>query len=519
MHFKDAQLLIAFGYMSDTTRKLFFGQKFSGRHVRDRFDRDFRATLYSLREGLKRPITLVEVMVRLAIDERAIKALLSPTEFTTWFGVWNQEPWDLPKKYVEEMDFYFNPVHVVLGKPLEVWDFVAYSEATSRVASRDIVITPQGVDTNVDPLLLTHMPQAMLTRTTGMSYPRLMRECYLAGKALVEQMRKLQHNRREKPVLKDIADEATRERKIREGVKARQLSKMSQDVVAIRRASLEVENAHRRDLGLPRTAYLPAEDEIYEEAEQQLPQILKEMTQDQRDRTANSRKKKRKRYIDRSAADQLRREDEEALARMVGDNLDDESMAPMDDIEGIRTIAPVTLQVQIKDFSPGVRSIADLGSRISREKSTTPVSILRGKKKKKVNQVMGFSEEVERWQEEDCDTSDEFPQPTVSSVVVAAKATTADQDRLRLEERRVPSPITSPQGKRHCAEIEMEMGAGGSADEGVDLVDHVFGSLRRLYRSGEVIRDEVDEDGKPRTMHQAYYEIVSEKPMLDRTRL
>ena len=212
---------------------------------------------------------------------------------------------------------------------------------------------------------------------------------------------------------------------------------------------------------------------------------------------------------------QLRREDEEALARMVEDNLDDESMAPMDDIEGIRTIAPVTLQVQIKDFSPEVRSIAELGSRISREKSTTQVSILGGRKKKKVNQVVRFSEEVERWQEEDCDTSDEFPQPTVSSVVVAAKATTADQDRLRLEERRVPSPITSPQGKRHCAEIEMEMGAGNSAEEGVDLVDHVFGSLRRLYRAGEVVRDEVDEDGKPRTMHQAYYEIVSEKPMLD----
>ena len=135
LHFKDAQLLIAFGYMSDTTGKLFFGQKFPGRHVKDRFDRDFRATLYSLREGLKKPITLVDVMVRLAIDERAIKALLSPTEFTTWFGVWNQEPWDLPKKYVEEMDFYFNPVHVVLRKPLEVWDFVAYSEATSRVYS------------------------------------------------------------------------------------------------------------------------------------------------------------------------------------------------------------------------------------------------------------------------------------------------------------------------------------------------------------------------------------------------
>ena len=51
-----------------------------------------------------------------------------------------------------------------------------------------------------------------------------------------------------------------------------------------------MENAHRRDLGLPRTAYLPAEDGIYEEAEQQLPQIHKEMTQDQRDRVANSRK-------------------------------------------------------------------------------------------------------------------------------------------------------------------------------------------------------------------------------------
>ena len=90
LHFKDAQLLIAFGYMSDTTRKLFFGQKFPGRHVRDRFDRDFRATLYSLREGLKRPITLVDVMVRLAIDERAMKALLSPTEFTDL--VWSVEP-------------------------------------------------------------------------------------------------------------------------------------------------------------------------------------------------------------------------------------------------------------------------------------------------------------------------------------------------------------------------------------------------------------------------------------------
>ena len=162
----DGDLLLLRGYMSEATRTVFFGKDPVSQNGWIEFSWKLRATLLDLRMRLGRPITLADAMVRLGVDAEAMRQLFSPAEYHAWFGAWHHEPWEMPKNYMIRMQCCFSPVLVIKQrgyKPIETGHWI---REFGELPTREIVVTREGLDSNVEPMMLTHMLQGMLTRSS-----------------------------------------------------------------------------------------------------------------------------------------------------------------------------------------------------------------------------------------------------------------------------------------------------------------------------------------------------------------
>ena len=452
---EDGDLLLLRGYMTETTRTMFFGKDPVSKNGWTEFRWRVKATLLDLRMRLGRPITLADAMVRFGVDAEAMRQLLSPSDHHAWFGAWHQEPWEMPKRYMTQMRCCFSPVLVIKQRGFKLIEMGEWFHDFEVLPTREIVITREGLDSNMEPMMLTHMLQGMLTRSTGRSYEGLLKESFDELRSRVMEAQQARREETERAIAKKLKQEAADRAKEQEDAYKRQIKDLMLQYGEEDR--LENERRVQEDVRAGRTVQPYGPGQVVAVTREQVharhPGLRDESL---RQKTKSTRKRVREmEYKTRAIA-------------VLGEppvRVDEDGFIPVPAVESAVWLTSQVREPSEDEYPEEVRTLVQMARTItdsvaSRPARTVTRSNVGGKRSLK---IVTFSEEVQvlnriqaSFRSLGDEDEDDFVHPNVrvKSLVVAPKIGVTDP---RVEMVRNTSPMSSPKRKRPRPSEEEEM--------------------------------------------------------------